>query len=197
MTELSPTANALCQAVDTITNNIELLAPAIEQASNMVCGALLTENKIFTCGNGYSGPMASLLTASLMHHQGQERPALPATNISIDSASISSIAKDGNYHSIYAKQIKALARSGDLLVAFSIEGNCSNIVQAVQAAHEKEMHVITVLGASDGRISSLKNESDIEINLNTPNVPRTLEAQLLTINTLCQQIDFQLFGIEG
>jgi len=194
MSELSPLSNYLCEAIDSAAANIEPISTQLEQACDQITETLLNDHKLIICGNGHSAPIAALLTTSLMHQQEFERPSLPAINISIDSTTISAIAKDGNYHHVYSKQIRAIGNKGDTLVALSIDGNCSNIVQAIQIAHEKEINVITLTGFEEGKMSAVMQGEDIEIQLLSHSVARTMEAQLLAVNALCHQIEDQLFG---
>jgi phosphoheptose isomerase len=194
MSELSPLSNYLCEAIDSAAANLEPICEQLEDACNLITQTLLNDRKLIVCGNGHSSPIASLLTTCLMHQQEFERPSLPAINISIDSTTISAIAKDGNYHHVYSKQIRAIGHEGDTLVALSIDGNCSNIVQAIQAAHEKEIKVITLVGFEQGKISAIKQSEDIEVQLHSNSVARAMEAQLMAVNALCYQIENQLFG---
>lgn len=194
MSELSPLSNYLCEAVDSAAANLEPLSETLEQACDLITQTLLSDKKLIICGNGLSGPIASILTTSLMNQQEFERPSLPAINISIDSTTISSIAKDGNYHLSYAKQIRAIGYEGDTLIALSLDGNCGNIVQAIQTAHEKDIKVITIVGYEDGKMSAIKQGQDVEVQLNTNSVARSLEAQLIAVNAMCHQIENQLFG---
>lgn len=195
MTELSPITQYLCEAIDASACHLDLIAPQLEFACTTITQSLLNDKKLIICGNGYSAPMAALLTTCLMHQQEFERPSLPAINISIDSTTISAIAKDGNSHQIYAKQIRTLGAEGDTLVALSIDGNCSNIVQAIQTAHDRNISVVTIIGQEGGKISALKQQGDVEIMLYSKSVARTLESQLLVVNTLCYQIESQLFSM--
>lgn len=194
MSELSPITDYLCNAVDSAANNIERMSHSLERASELVIASLLNDKKLIVCGNGYSAPIASVLTTSLMHQQDFERPSLPAINISIDSTTISAIAKDGNYHNVYAKQIRAIGQEGDTLIALSIDGNCSNIVQAIQTAHEKNIQIISLCGFTQGNMSAVIQPQDVEVLLEASSVSRAMEAQLFAANALCHQIECQLFG---
>lgn len=194
MSDLSALSNYLCESVDSASANIEPLSETLEYACDLITQTLLNDKKLIICGNGLCGPVASILTTSLMNQQEFERPSLPAINISIDSTTISSIAKDGNYHLSYAKQIRAIGYEGDTLIALSIDGNCGNIVQAIQTAHEKEIKVITLIGYEDGKMSAIKQGQDVEILLNKDSVARSMEAQLMAVNAMCHQIENQLFG---
>jgi phosphoheptose isomerase len=195
MTDLSPITRYLCEAIDCNASHLDLIAPQLESACATVTQCLLRDNRLFICGNGYSSPMATLLTTYLMHQQEFERPSLPALNISIDSTTISAIAKDGHYHQVYAKQLRALGREGDTLIALSIDGNCSNILQAIQTAHDRNIGVVTIIGQEGGKISALRQTEDIEVMLYARSVARAIEAQLMAINALCHQIEEELFGM--
>lgn len=188
-------SNYLHDAIDEAASKLDHYSSVLDEACELVTQALLADKKLMICGNGYSAPLASLLTTCLMHQQEFERPSLPAINLSMDTTTISAIAKDGNYHQVYSKQIRAIGNSGDILIALSIDGNCSNIVQAIQTAHEKEIPVITIIGYDDGKISSMKEGNDVEIKLHSVSVARAMESQLLVVNTLCYQIENQLFGM--
>ncbi len=194
MSDLSPTSKYLCEAVDSAAQMIEHTSAQIDEACSLITQSLLADGKLIVCGNGYSAPMAGLLTTCLMHQQEFERPSLPAINISIDSTTISAIAKDGNYHNVYAKQLRAIGNEGDTLIALSIDGNCGNILQALQTAHEKGIQVVTIIGQKDSKLSAVRHGSDVEICLETQGVARSMEAQLLAVNTMCHQIENQLFG---
>lgn len=194
MTELSALSSYLCEAIDSAAANLEDLSESLEQACDLITQTLLSDRKLIICGNGLASPIASLLTTCLMHQQEFERPSLPAINISIDSTTISAIAKDGNYNLSFAKQIRAIGNEGDTLIALSIDGNCSNIVQAIQTAHEKEIKVITLIGFEEGKISAIKQGEDVEVQLHTDSVARAMEAQLISVNAMCHQIENQLFG---
>lgn len=194
MDDLSPISNYLCEAIDSAASHIEEVAPQLNDACNLIGQTLLSDKKLIICGNGYSAPIAAILTTCLMHQQEFERPSLPAINISIDTTTMSAIATDGNHHQVYSKQIRAMGCEGDTLVALSIDGNCSNIVQAIQTAHEKDIHVITITGFENGKISAVHHSDDVEILLYNQSVARAMESQLMAVNTLCHQIENQLFG---
>ena len=194
MSELTQTSKYLCEAVDSAAEIIEQISDQLDNACALVTQSLLSDGKLVICGNGYTAPMAGLLTTCLMHQQEFERPSLPAINISIDATTISAIARDGNYHNVYSKQLRAIGNSGDVLIALSTDGNCGNIVQAIQTAHEKNIDVVTIVGSQGGKISAVKQGKDVEICLHTTGVARTIEAQLFAINAMCHQIENHLFG---
>jgi len=188
------TTTYFCNAIDSLSSCIEAISSRLEEASNQITQTLLNDRKLIVAGNGLSAPIANILTTSLMHQLEFERPSLPALNISSDAATISAIAKDGSYHQGLSKQVRSLGVEGDTLIALSIDGNCGNIIQAIQTAHEKGITTITIIGFNEGKMSAIKQGSDIEICLGAHSVAHATEAQLVTVNTLCHIIENQLFG---
>lgn len=194
MTDLAPITNYLCESIDTTAANIEQISPNIEQACNILTQTLLNDRKIIVCGNGLSNPIGSILSTSLLNQQEFARPSLPALNLSLDPTCILSISKSNSQHQIFANQINALGSEGDTLIVLSIDGNCGNIIQAIQAAHEKDINVITITGFKTGKTSAILQSGDIVIQIESNSIARVLEMQLLIVNSLCHQLDATLFG---
>lgn len=194
MTDLSPITNYLCEAIDTTAANIEKISPKIEQACQLLTQTLLSDKKILICSNGLASPIGNLFSAYLTSQQEFARPSLPAINLSMDPTNILSISKSTSQHQVFANQLYALGHEGDTLVTFSIDGNCSNILQAIQAAHEKNMHVIAFSGFDTGKTSAILQPEDIDIHVESKSVARIIEIQLLTVNSLSHQLDATLFG---
>lgn len=197
MTDLAPITNYLCEAIDTTAANIETVSPDIGLACAKLTDTLLNDKKIIVCGNGLSHPIGSILSTSLLNQQEFARPSLPTINLSLDPTSILAISKSDSHHQVFANQISAIGSEGDTLVALSVDGNCSNIVQAIQAAHEININIITVSGFKSEKISAILQNEDISIQIDSQSVARVIEIQLLVINSLCHQLEATLFGGMG
>ena len=104
------------------------------------------------------------------------------------------IASDYSFNDIYAKQIRALGQPGDVLLLLTTGGNSSNLLQAISAAHDKEMQVIALTGRDGGDIPALLDVNDLELRVPLGSHPRIHEVHLLTLFCLCDLIDQQLFG---
>ena len=180
--------------IETKQMAMEMLAPVIEQASDSMVNVLLNGGKILTCGNGGSAGDAQHFSSELLNRFERERPSLPAIALTTDSSTITSIANDYSYNEIFSKQIRALGNTGDVLLAISTSGNSANVVQAIQAAHDREMTVIALTGKDGGNMSSLYLPEDIEIRVPSDTTARIQEVHLLVIHCLCDLIDWQLFG---
>lgn len=172
----------------------EQLAPLIAHSSELIVESLLHDGKILTCGNGASAALAQIFTTTLLNRFEQERPSLPALNIGADHIVQSAIAHDYTYNEIYAKQIRALGRPGDILVLLSAAGNASNLLQAISAAHDKDIPVIALTGRNSNDITALLDNRDIELRAPDMSHARIHEVHLLTLLCLCDLIEQQLFG---
>jgi D-sedoheptulose 7-phosphate isomerase len=149
-------------SIDTKQQAMEVLAPYIEQASQVMVNALLNEGKMLACGNGGSAGDAQHFSSELLNRFERERPSLPAIALTTDSSTITSIANDYSYNEIFSKQIRALGQPGDVLLAISTSGNSANIIQAIQAAHDREMIVVALTGRDGGGMASLRQKSPHE-----------------------------------
>ena len=184
-------------SIETKQNAMEVLAPSIEQAGQVMVNTLLSEGKILTCGNGGSAGDAQHFSSELLNRFERERPSLPAIALTTDSSTITSIANDYSYNEVFSKQIRALGQPGDVLLAISTSGNSANVIQAIQAAHDRgEMVVVALTGRDGGGMASLLLPEDVEIRVPAKVTARIQEVHLLTIHCLCDLIDNQLFGSE-
>ena len=126
----------------------------------------------------------------------RERPPLPAIALSTDTSTITSIANDYSYTEIFSKQIRALGRQGDVLLAISTSGNSANVIDAIKVAQQRGLQVISLTGKFGGASRELLRDSDIEICVPSDVTARIQEVHLLVLHCLCDLIDTQLFGGE-
>lgn len=172
----------------------EYLAPLLADASEMMVHSLLNGGKLLIAGNGSSSANAQILTTNLINRFERERPSLPAITLSVDFALQTAISNDYSLNDVFAKQIRALGQPGDLLILITTSGNPSNLIQAIGAAHGREMNVIALSGRDGGDISAILDAHDLEIRVPIHSRTRIHEIHLLSIFCLCDLIDQQLFG---
>jgi|SRR5690554_7407793 len=172
----------------------EVLPELIEAAGQRMVEALLNGGKILTCGNGGSAGDAQHFSSELLNRFERERPALPAIALTTDSSTLTSIANDYSYNEVFSKQIRALGNPGDILLAVSTSGNSANVVQAIQAAHDKGLTVVALTGKEGGKMAPLYTGADVEIRVPSDSTARIQEVHLVIIHALCDFIDQQLFG---
>lgn len=175
---------------------VDVLAPAIAAAAQLMGHQLLQERKILSCGNGGSAGDAQHFSSEMLNRFERERPGLPAMALTTDTSTLTSIANDYHYDEVFAKQVRALGRDGDVLLAISTSGNSANVVQAMQAAHDRGMHVVALTGKEGGQMAQQLAEGDVEIRVPSDSTARVQEVHLLVIHCLCDAIDRMLFGDE-
>lgn len=181
-------------SIQTKITAVDALGSMIVNASEALVRCLLEGHKILSCGNGGSAADAQHFSAELINRFEIERPSLPAIALTTDTSTLTSIANDYSYDEVFAKQIRALGQTGDILLAISTSGNSTSVMQAIQAAHDRGMLVIALTGRDGGSMASLLNGSDIEIRVPAQVTARIQETHLLIIHCLCDLIDQQLFG---
>lgn len=182
------------ESIEATMNAGELFAPLLADASQMIVNALLQERKLLVCGNGIAHANAEILTACLVNRFEQERPSLPAMTLGCDATVLSAVANETSYNDVYAKQIRALGNPGDILVVFATGGSSSNLVQAVSAAHDKEITVVAFTGQNVGDTAAILDAHDVELRVPAEQAARIQEVHLLSVFCLCDLIDRQLFG---
>lgn len=182
------------ESIQTKINSADTIINIVAEASEQIVQTLLEGNKILSCGNGGSACEALHFSSEMLNRFKQERPSLPAIALSADIPTLTAIANDYHFNDIFAKQIRALGQAGDLLLAISTSGNSANILNAIKAAHDKNMTVIALTGHDGGRITDHLQEKDIEIRVPAFETARIQETHLLIVHCICDIIDFRLFG---
>lgn len=172
----------------------EVLAEPIAEAAERIVQCLLADGKVLSCGNGGATADAQHFASRLVHRYERDRPGLAAIALTADSSILTAIANDHDYAQVFSRQIKALGLPGDILLAISTSGNSLNVLEAVRAAHDKEMHVIALTGQDGGELCTLLDDDDILICVPADTAARILEVHLLAIHCLCDSIDYQLLG---
>lgn len=169
-------------------------SPAIAAAAELMTRALLDDGKILSCGNGGSAGDAQHFSSELLNRFEMERPGLPAVALTTDTSTLTSIANDYSYDDIFAKQVRALGRQTDVLLAISTSGNSENVCRAIVAAHDRAMRVVALSGRDGGRMAGLLGDSDVEIRVPANRTARIQEVHLVVIHCLCDLIDAALLG---
>ncbi|MCF8053738.1 MAG: D-sedoheptulose 7-phosphate isomerase [Deltaproteobacteria bacterium] len=162
----------------------------VAKAINVIVAALKAGNKVMFCGNGGSAADAQHLTAEFVNRFQIERPPLPAIALSTDSSVLTSIGNDYSFDDIFSKQIRALGKDGDILVAISTSGASANILKALEQAKRQKMFSIAFLGKDGGAARQL---ADLSLVVPANSTPRIQEAHILLGHIICEMIDMRLF----
>ena len=172
------------------------VAPQIAEAAQLISDCLLAEGKLLICGNGGSASDAQHFAAEMVNRFEVERPALAAIALTTDGAILTSIANDYDFDRVFAKQVMALGRAGDILVTFSTSGNSRNVVESIVAAHDRQMRVIALGGQQGGLVAELLQEDDIRIAVPSERTARIQEIHGIIIHCLCENVDRIILGVE-
>ena len=170
------------------------MAAPIEAAIRLMANSLRAEGKVMACGNGGSAADSQHFAAELLNRFERERAPMAAMALTTDTATLTSIANDYRYEDVFAKQVRALGRRGDVLLAISTSGNSANVMEAIQAAHEKGMHVVALTGRGGGKMTALLTQDDIHLCVPAERTARIQEVHLLTLHCLCDGIDTLILG---
>lgn len=174
----------------------DALAQPIADAAQAMVNCLMNDGKILSCGNGGSAADAQHFAAELINRFEMERPALAAIALTTDSSVLTSIANDYDFSQIFSRQVRGLGMAGDVLLAISTSGNSINVVEAIHAAHERDMPVIALTGREGGTIGEILESDDIHLCVHTDSTARIQEVHLLILHCLCDAIDHLLLGGE-
>src|SRR5437660_4174056 len=176
------------------TEAAPMLGAPIAQAGLMLAQALKAGGKVLACGNGGSAADAQHFAAELVNRFEVERPPLAAVALTTDSSNLTSIANDYAWEQVFSKQLRALGRRGDVLLAISTSGNSKNVLEALPVAHELGVRVIALTGKGGGKMAPLLAREDVHICVPHQNTARIQEVHLLVLHCLCDAIDYELFG---
>lgn len=179
--------------------NLKLTAAAvlgepIARAGALLASSLKNGGKALACGNGGSAADAQHFAAELINRFERERAPLAGLALSTDTSTLTSIANDYAYQQVFSKQVRALARRGDVLLGISTSGNSGNVIEAISAAHEMGVKVIALTGNGGGKMAPLMKADDVHICVPHKKTARIQEVHLLVLHCLCDIIDHELLG---
>lgn len=173
---------------------LDTMAAPIERAVRLMTQCLQSGGKVMACGNGGSAADSQHFAAELLNRFEKERPPLAAIALTTDTSTLTSIANDYRYEDVFAKQIQALGKKGDVLLAISTSGNSPNVIEAIHVAHTLGVRVVALTGRNGGKINALLSADDIHLCVPVERTARIQECHLLTIHCLCDGIDALILG---
>lgn len=170
------------------------LTEPLARAVARIASSLAAGGKVLACGNGGSAADAQHFAAELLNRFEIERPPLAAVALTTDTSTLTSIANDYAYEQVFEKQVRALGRKDDVLLAISTSGNSPNVIAAVRAARELGLGVVALTGRGGGKLAEVLAAEDIHVCVPHQKTARIQEVHLLALHCLCDGIDYQLFG---
>jgi D-sedoheptulose 7-phosphate isomerase len=185
---MSQTFTSQLEASIAVFQQLTQQAPIVEQIAQLTCNTLLSGQKLLTCGNGGSAADALHLAEELIgRYRGDRRP-YPAICLSADGTAITCIANDFGYDQVFARQVAGLGQPGDLLICLSTSGRSPSILEALQAARQRGLHTIALLGKGGGPARGM---ADLELIVASNDSERIQEAHMQIVHYICEVIEQQ------
>jgi D-sedoheptulose 7-phosphate isomerase len=170
-----------------LRDNLETLTQAID----VLVRAFQRGNKLLLFGNGGSAADAQHIAAEFVNRFMIERPPLPAIAFTTDTSILTSIANDYSYNEVFAKQVQALGKKGDVAVALSTSGNSSNVIAAIEACKKLDISTIGLTGGTGGQ---MVGKVDFLLNVSEGrSSARIQETHILVAHVICDLVDQRLF----
>ena len=173
---------ALCQQLGTLDTSVS-------QAIDACVQSLQKGGKLMLCGNGGSAADSQHLAAEFTGRFSKDRPPIAAVALSTDTSALTCIGNDYSFNDIFARQLLALGKAGDCLIAISTSGNSGNVLVAVAAAKSLGISTIGLLGRDGGK---LKAQCDVSIVVPSQVTARIQEAHILIGHSLCGAVELKL-----
>ncbi|HZG42267.1 MAG TPA: SIS domain-containing protein [Longimicrobium sp.] len=165
------------------------MAPGVARAARRVAEAFRAGNRLYACGNGGSACDAMHLVEELVARYKRDRPGLPAHHL-LDAPTLTCWSNDYEFDTAFSRQVEAMGRPGDVLVAISTSGSSPNVLRAAQAARERGMLVLGLTGRDGGALAGLCDELLIVPARATE---RIQEGHITLIHLLCELVELTLF----
>lgn len=173
---------------DTLARTRSSCAPAVARGATLIADALRVDGVVLTCGNGGSAAQAQHFAAELVGRMVADRPALRATALTADAAIVTALGNDYGYDRVFARQVEALGRPGDALVAFSVSGRSPNVIAALETARERGLRTVFVTGAS-----SAPTRADVIVAVPSPLSSHVQEMHLAVVHAMSLAVERELF----
>jgi D-sedoheptulose 7-phosphate isomerase len=173
----------------------ETCIDSILAAASLIADTFLSGGKLLLCGNGGSAADCQHMATEFVSQLTKdfERPGLPAIALTTDTSFLTAFSNDRGFEGVFARQVQALGKPGDVLIAISTSGNSVNVIRAVEAAQAANMHTIALTGGG----GCLAGIAEIDVSVPSTNTQHIQEAHLTIEHIICGLVELQLFGKEA
>ncbi|HEY4901944.1 MAG TPA: D-sedoheptulose 7-phosphate isomerase [Candidatus Sulfotelmatobacter sp.] len=200
LSQTSDSMRALIQEriQSSIATKQKLLADSVFEEQVALVAAKIVESlrrggKVFFFGNGGSAADAQHLAAEFTGRYLKERRPLPALALSVNSSSLTAIGNDYGFEQVFARQLEALGKEGDVAVGITTSGNSPNVVKALEMARTKSIFAVALTGAAGEKADKV---ADCAICIPSKETPRIQECHILTGHLICEIVEAEMFGNE-
>ena len=181
--------SGLLELADLAQRSARSLAPQMERALRLVRETIARGGTLFFCGNGGSAADAQHLATEYVVRYMKNRRAYPAVALTTDSSLLTAAGNDLGFEEIFARQVEALARPGDLLIIHSTSGNSPNVIRAAEAARERTVTVLAFTARDGGKLAAIADHCVI---VPTDRTDRAQELHMCIEHLICEIVEEDL-----
>jgi D-sedoheptulose 7-phosphate isomerase len=181
----------LLEGSNVIRQTALCLASEIVNVAEHIITALQQGNKVMTCGNGGSAADAQHFAAELVGRYRRQRPSWAAIALTVDSSVLTSLSNDYGFEQVYARQVQALGRPGDILVAISTSGSSKNVLAAVEMASSLGIRTVGLTGKGKSRLGEMV---DHHLPIPSANTAFIQQAHIAVLHVFCELVEERLTG---
>jgi D-sedoheptulose 7-phosphate isomerase len=163
---------------------------AVALVAHRIVASINSGGKVLFFGNGGSAADAEHLAAEFTGRYLKDRRGLPAMALGVSTPALTSIGNDYGFEAVFARQVEAFGREGDVAVAITTSGNSRNVIRALEVAKAQEIFTVVLTGASGGNAAAV---ADCVIHIPSEETPRIQECHILTGHIICELVESALF----
>ena len=192
----APVASALAERAVALGAALDVLrarSGVVAAVAAVLIDALRAGGKVLVAGNGGSAAEAQHFATELVGRFKRERDAYAVMALTADGAVLTALANDYGYREVFARQVRALGRPGDVLVAFSTSGESENVIEAALAARDRGLTVVAVTAGAPSRLAHL---ADLALQAPVADTPLAQELHVILVHLLCDIVETELAGGE-
>jgi len=172
--------------------NDDALLENISKVADAIVESYRSGGKLLLCGNGGSAADSQHIAAELVSRFYKERKALDAEALTVNSSSVTAIANDYSYESVFSRQVEAKGRKGDVLIGISTSGNSPNVIKAIEKGNELGMVTIGLTGSK--KDTAILKAASILVKVPSAITPRIQEVHILVGHIICEYVEDKLFS---
>lgn len=182
------------RASDALAEAARTLPPSVAEAAGCIIASLRAGGKILLCGNGGSAADAQHIAAELAGRLKLERAGLAALSLTVNASVLTAVSNDYGYESVFARQVEAIGREGDVLVGISTSGTSVNVVRALERARDLGL---TTIGLSAGGGGTMERHCDVVVRAPAADTQRAQEVHIAVGHAICEIVEAEMFGRGG
>lgn len=161
-------------------------APAIARVAELLAETLRAGRCLLLCGNGGSAAQCQHVAAEFTGRFKLERAGLPAVALTTDTSALTAIGNDYGFDTVFARQVEAIGRSGDVLLGLSTSGSSANVINAVRKAKKKGIRTVALVGPGKGELAA---EADLALAVPGDSSANIQECHLVALHILCELVE--------